>query len=105
LAAYYETISRSWKNMLPGVLVSDLHRYDTGGGAAIFQLEPGATLPEHDHPTGEHGYVIEGSGIFGERSLSAGDAFWMDVNERHQIRAVTRLVFFAASLPKRQVNS
>ena len=100
MATYYPTISRAWKEIHPGVFLSELHRYSTGGGAALFKLEPGAILPDHTHPTGEHGYVIEGMGEFGAKSLSSGDAFWMDVNERHEIRAVTRLVFFATSLPK-----
>jgi len=100
MATYYEADSRAWKEIHPGVFVSDLHRYATGGGAALFRLEPGATLPEHNHPTGEHGYVIEGSGMFGTYSLSFGDAFWMEVDEKHEIRALTRLVFFATSLPR-----
>jgi quercetin dioxygenase-like cupin family protein len=100
MSEYYHSSRRTWKEIHPGVFVSDLHRYPTGGGAALFRLEPGATLPNHNHPTGEHGYVIEGTGLFGGHSLSAGDALWMERNEEHEIRATTRLVFFATSLPK-----
>lgn len=57
-------------------------------------------MPEHNHATGEQGYVIEGTGVFGDRTLSAGDAFWMEAGERHDVRAVTELVFFAISLPR-----
>jgi quercetin dioxygenase-like cupin family protein len=84
----------------PGVFASELHRYGPGGGAALFRLEAGARMPEHTHPSGEHGYVIEGTGVFGDQTLSAGDAFWMDVDDRHHIHAITELVFLAASLPR-----
>ena len=100
MATYYPLDSREWKPFLQGVLVSDLHRYARGGGAALFKLEPGALLPEHGHPTGEHGYVIEGTGVFGDQSLSAGDAFWMEEGDTHAIRATSHLVFFAMSLPR-----
>ena len=100
MSAYFRQPSRVWNEVYPGVFASDLHRYATGGGAALFRLDPGARMPEHNHLTGEHGYVIEGTGVFGDQTLSAGDAFWMDVNERHDVRALTTLVFFAASLPR-----
>jgi quercetin dioxygenase-like cupin family protein len=100
LATYFDSISRTWKEIGTGVYISELHRYPTGGGAAIFKLEPGAIVPEHNHPTGEHGYVIEGTGMFGSNRLEAGDAFWIDVNETHEIRAESRLMFFATSLPR-----
>lgn len=100
MATYYLRSSREWKQIHPGVLVSDLHRYARGGGAALFELEPDAVLPEHGHPTGEHGYVIDGAGVFGTQRLSAGDAFWMASGDTHEIRATTRLVFFATSLPR-----
>ena len=100
MPSYYPLDSRAWKPLTEGVRVAELHRYARGGGAALFELEAGAILPEHDHPTGEHGYVIEGAGIFGDRALSAGDAFWMQEGDTHAIRATSKLVFFATSLPR-----
>jgi quercetin dioxygenase-like cupin family protein len=100
VAKYFEYSTRAWRVLHPGAFVSDLHRYAAGGGAALFRLEAGATLPEHDHPTGEHGYVIQGSGMFGDRLLKEGDAFWIEVGERHEVRAISELAFFATSLPR-----
>ena len=97
---YFSQSNRVWKEIYPGVRVSDLHRYPTGGGAALFAMEAGAAIPEHNHPTGEHGYVVEGEGLFGGQRLGEGDAFWMQINEVHDIHAVTDLVFFATSLPR-----
>jgi quercetin dioxygenase-like cupin family protein len=103
MAEYFEVKNRTWKEIFSGVFISNLHRYQTGGGAALFRLSSGANMPVHDHPTGEHGYLIAGIGIFGDRTLSAGDAFWMDCGESHNIHAITELVFFATSLPKSQL--
>ena len=103
MASYFQNSSRTWKEIHPGVLVSDFHRYGTGGGASLFLLEPDAVLPEHGHPTGEHGYVVKGTGMFGAQSLSGGDAFWMNVDEKHEVRAVTRLMFVAISLPRTEL--
>ncbi len=97
---YFKHDTRTWTETHPGVLFCPLHRYHTGGGAGLFRVEAGAAIPEHDHATGEHGYVILGSGIFGDQLLSEGDAFWMDPGECHAIRASTNLVFFATSLPR-----
>ena len=73
MVVYFPEAGRVRKEMHPGVLRCPLHRYGTGGGAALFRLEPGAEIPEHDHPSGEHGYVTTGTGVFGDRTLSAGD--------------------------------
>lgn len=103
MAKYFEVKNRTWKEIYSGVFVSDLHRYPTGGGAALFRLNAGANMPVHDHSTGEHGYLIAGTGIFGDQTLNVGDAFWMDCGESHDVHAITELVFFATSLPKPQV--
>ena len=100
MAKYFDQTNREWVQIYPGIFVSDLHRYPTGGGAALFRMDAGARMSEHDHPTGEHGYVIEGEGDFGGRKLVAGDAFWMEVGEKYSINAITDLMFFATSLPK-----
>ena len=103
VAEYFENDTRVWRETHPGVGFCPLRRYEGGGGAGLFRIEAGAVLPEHDHPTGEHGYVIHGSGYFGDRLLSQGDAFWVQPGERHAVRATTDLVFFATSLPRSDV--
>lgn len=77
MAEYFEVKNRTWKEIYSGMFVSNLHRYPIGGGAALFRLNAGTNLPVHDHPTGEHGYLIAGTGIFGDQTLSTGDAFWL----------------------------
>jgi quercetin dioxygenase-like cupin family protein len=103
MAEYFEHDTQVWTEIHPGVRFCPLHRYDNGGGAGLFRIRADAVIPEHDHPTGEHGYVIRGSGTFGDRILAQGDAFWMAPGESHAIRASTDLVFFATSLPRSAV--
>lgn len=98
MTAFFGADSLQSKELRPGVLAANLYRYAGGGGAAIFSLKAGASMPEHNHPTGEHGYIIAGQGRFGGELLSTGDAFWVGPNERHEVEAVTDLVFFACSL-------
>ncbi len=99
MATYFQAHSRAWRELHPGVFISELHRYAAGGGAALFKLEAGALLPFHNHSTGEHALVLEGTGMFGDQMLAVGDALWMERNEGHEVRAITALLFFATSLP------
>lgn len=101
MATFYPVETRHWAEMYSGVLVSDFHRYETGGGAALFRMAKGSVIPEHDHPTGEHGYVVSGSGLFGGKVLRSGDAFWVGPGETHEVEALEELCFFATSLPRR----
>jgi quercetin dioxygenase-like cupin family protein len=78
-----------------------LHRHTNGGGAALFRLEAGAAIPEHDHVAGEHVYIITGSLRFGRLFLAEGDALWVDPGEHHDVEALTDSVFLAVSPPKR----
>lgn len=50
----------TWTRLGPGVLLKSLVNAD-GLHASLLQLEPGAMLPAHAHPTDEECLVIEGS--------------------------------------------
>lgn len=100
MSEYFEG-AQNWDEMQPGVFVRDGHRYpNNGGGAAVFRMKAGSTMAKHDHPTGEHGYIVSGMGEFGGKRLEAGDMFWMNPGETHDVIAITDLVFFAVSLPR-----
>ncbi len=84
---------RRWCAQSPGVECSDLHRHADGGGAALFRMRCGATIPEHNHVLGEHTYVIEGRIRFGSQVVEAGDAMWTEPGERHDVEALTDAMF------------
>jgi quercetin dioxygenase-like cupin family protein len=92
---------RVWTAMGPGVAFMDLHRHVEGGGAALFRLEAGATIALHDHPRGEHTFVIEGELMMGEQRVRAGDALWTEPGERHVVQAITDAIFLGIAPPKR----
>lgn len=96
----YGRESRRWIPAHEGVEYTDLHRHEPGGGAALFRLQPGARIPMHDHPRGEHTYVIEGTLEFGDVRVSAGDALWTEPGESHEVRAITHAMFVGVSPPR-----
>lgn len=101
MAKVWRSDARVWQPLYPGVEACDLHRHEDGGGAAIFRMRAGATIPTHDHVLGEHTYVIEGELEFGATRMRAGDALWTEPGEAHVVRAVTDAMFLGVAPPKR----
>lgn len=54
-----------------------------------FEIEPGATVPEHSHPHEQTGYLREGTVTFvsgGEETVvEAGDSFTVPGGESHSV--------------------
>lgn len=63
-----------WLEIAPGARRKHLY-YDqrSGSEAFLIDLDPGATLPEHDHDGTEDCMVIAGEFIIGDLRLKAGD--------------------------------
>jgi quercetin dioxygenase-like cupin family protein len=98
----WRSAERVWQPLYPGVEASDLHRHAEGGGAALFRMRAGATIPLHDHVVGEHTYVIEGELEFGDTRMRTGDALWTEPGETHVVRALTDAMFLGIAPPKRR---
>lgn len=101
MATVWKHDERVWTPMGPGVAYMDLHRHAEGGGAAMFRMRAGATIPLHDHVRGEHTYVIEGELQMGQLRVSAGDALWTEPGETHVVVAITDAIFIGIAPPKR----
>jgi anti-sigma factor ChrR (cupin superfamily) len=70
---------------------------DTGVLTALFRMEPGAVLPDHEHVLIEQTYVLEGSLVDDEGECTAGNFVIRAKGSRHAPRApngCTMLVFF-----------
>jgi quercetin dioxygenase-like cupin family protein len=68
--------SLEWKRVYPGIgRIALRDDADTGAQTLLFRLDAGATYPEHDHPTGEDIYVLEGDMQIGDVSLVKGDYY------------------------------
>lgn len=57
----------------------------------LFELQPGAQTPWHQHPWEHEVFVLEGEGIVkdeqGEHKISAGSVVFVKPNEWHQFKA------------------
>ena len=77
--------SGTWREIHPGVAVKLLYRDGASGGKSLLlRLEPGATLPAHDHSSVEECMIIEGDMVIGDLHLSTGDYHMIEAGTRHQ---------------------
>ncbi len=73
-----------WIVISPGVRRKHLFHDDADGVEAfLLELDPGASLPEHDHPGPEDCLVLSGDFIIGDLRLTAGDYHAAPANSGH----------------------
>ena len=93
MALHFPAADRLWvPSQWPGVERCDVGDHDFSG-ASFFRMEAGTVIPLHEHPHGEHTYIIEGEAMFGDVHVRPGDALHTLPGETHRVRALTRLVF------------
>jgi quercetin dioxygenase-like cupin family protein len=63
-------------------------------------MREGAQISAHDHPCGEHTYVVSGRARFGAREVQAGDVLWTEPGERHVVVALTDVEFLGVAPPE-----
>ena len=79
-----------WQTLqFPGCEIKPLY-FDakTGQATFLFKMEPGATLPDHEHALLEQTYVLEGSlvdkdGPEAGLEVKAGEFVWRPAGSRH----------------------
>lgn len=78
---------------MPGVKVRwviDKKRGAENFSMRVFELEPGAVTPLHDHWYEQEMYMLEGRGVLvgdkGDKPLEPGQVMWVPPYERHQIK-------------------
>lgn len=60
-----------------------LYKDDDGRSTIMFKMEPGATVPLHEHTKLEQTYVLEGSLEDDEGVCAAGDFVWRPAGNTH----------------------
>lgn len=60
-----------------------LYKDDDGRSTIMFKMEPGATVPLHEHTKLEQTYVLEGSLEDDEGVCTAGDFVWRPAGNTH----------------------
>jgi len=68
-------------------------------GTVEVRLEPGASVPAHDHPAGEEVFVLEGDVRIGRYHMKAGDYLYTPPDAKHAA-ASDRGCVFLVTLPK-----
>lgn len=82
----------------PGVRAKVLHTDPaTGDRAALIELDEGASYPLHDHPGGEHAFILEGAIKVGGQILKAGEYMHTPQGAPHAVLAKTRCRFFVVT--------
>lgn len=80
------TTRAAFDEVADGVYLADLPTGEQAG-MVYWRIEPGATLPVHEHANEQIGFVLEGeltAIVEGEEyALAAGDAYMFPSNERH----------------------
>ena len=89
------------KSRFPGCEVKPLYfDRDTGVFTALFRMQPGATLPDHEHVLVEQTYVLEGSlvdkdGPDAGLEVGPGEFVWRPPGSRHSAWAPKGGLFLA----------
>jgi anti-sigma factor ChrR (cupin superfamily) len=86
-----ELVSRSlradegdWVKVSPGIRVKILHRNTAlRRQTVLFDIDPGAVYPAHDHPQDEEIYMISGDLTIGGDELKPGDFHVSPAGSRH----------------------
>jgi quercetin dioxygenase-like cupin family protein len=78
---------------MPGVKIRwviDKKRGAENFAMRVFEVDPGAATPLHDHWYEQEMYLLDGAGVMvgdqGERPLEPGMVMWVPPYERHQIK-------------------
>ena len=74
-----------WINIAPGVRLKMLHVDPaTGERTGLMRMEPGSSVPEHDHPEAEACFVLEGIVNIDGQDYNAGDYTIAYAGTRHE---------------------
>jgi quercetin dioxygenase-like cupin family protein len=77
---------KGWVDFIPGVRIKMLYRDDTlGTRSFLARLEPGVTLPPHEHDSAEECLVLEGEITLGDIPVRTGDYHFASKGAAHGV--------------------
>jgi quercetin dioxygenase-like cupin family protein len=90
----------NWKAFLPNVSIKVLRR-EQDTLTYLLKLEPGATLPPHDHPQDEECIVLSGEARIGDLVVRAGDYHCARAGKPHDVIRSERgaVLFLRGAVP------
>ena len=78
---------------MPGVKIRwviDKKRGAENFAMRVFEVDPGAATPLHDHWYEQEMYILEGRGVMvgerGDNPVEPGNVLWVAPHERHQMK-------------------
>lgn len=73
------------RTVFPGVEAKTL-LFDRASGllTVLLKMAPGAKLPDHEHVLVEQTYLLEGTLVCGEGTVTAGNFVWRPAGSRHE---------------------
>ena len=86
---YVDVDALPWESTrFPGIAMKTLLRDDdTGLQTMLVRMAPGAELPDHEHTRLEQTFVLEGSLVDEQGTVTAGNYVWRPAGSRHSARA------------------
>ena len=101
-----------WNPIAPGVEIKNLYVDDASRTRSfLLRLQPGASLPEHEHSSDEECVMLEGEASLGRIVLRAGDYHAASKGARHGVLSTETgpyctyvrhsLISIASTCPKR----
>ena len=82
---YVDVAALPWvATRFPGIEMKMLlHDADSGLQTLLMRMAPGAELPDHEHVLIEQTYVLEGSLVDEQGTVTAGNYVWRPAGSRH----------------------
>lgn len=76
--------SEGWVEFMPGIRFKMLYRDETSGARSLLaRLDPGVSMPAHEHGFPEECLVLEGEITLGDITVGAGDYHFAAKGARH----------------------
>lgn len=91
----------NWETIFPGITMRQLSvNANTGYTVALIRMAAGSILPRHRHLGPEEVFVLEGDGINGDLSFSAGDFSSAPAGSIHEATTTANGCLMLAVLPQ-----
>jgi quercetin dioxygenase-like cupin family protein len=81
----------------PGIERRLFRNNESGGRSSVVRLRGGSRFPRYAHLGSEEVVVLEGTVSIGGVELSAGDYFFTEPGEAHDVAALSDAVIFVSS--------
>lgn len=89
---------KEWKPLpFEGSYIKTLYKFEMGGSTVLIKMDPGSSIPLHNHLADEEVYVLEGEVRIGEYSLVKGDYLFTPSGTIHDPFTKEGCILFARS--------